>query len=100
MCMKFRDVNELGTVKVLMAMSFNSIIEDVFGVDQDDIELSLNLRSDLHMDTAKQDALADAIADYFDGIHPDLEKAQTLDNLFDMVVEAEFHDIPKDAFSM
>jgi hypothetical protein len=98
--MKFRDVNELGTVKVLMAMSFNSIIEDVFGVDQDKIELSLNLRSDLHMDTAKQEALADAIADYFDGIHPDLEKVQTLDNLFDMVVEAEFRDIPKDAFSM
>ena len=100
MCMKVRDVNELGTVKVLMAMSFNSIIEDVFGVDQDDIELSLNLRSDLHMDKAKKDALADAIADYFDGIHPDLDKAQTLDNLFDMVVEEEFRHIPKEAFSM
>jgi len=100
MCIKVRGMNELGTVKVLMSMSLNSIIEDIFGIDQDDIELSLNLRSDLHMDKAKQAALADAIADYFDGIHPDLEKAQTLDNLFDMVVEEEFRHIPKDAFSM
>lgn len=100
MCIRVSGTNELGTVKALMEMSLASIIEDVFGVDQDDIVLSLNLRSDLHMDQAKQAALANAIADYFDGIHPDLEQVQTLDNLFDMVVETEFRHIPKAAFSM
>lgn len=100
MCIKMQDMNELGTVKALMSMSLNSIIEDIFDIDQADIKLAMNLRSDLHMDSAKQDELADMLADYFDGIHPDLTKAQTIDNLFDMVVEEEFRHIPKEAFYM
>jgi len=100
MCFKFEDMNELGTVKALMAMSLNSIIEDVFDIDQDDITPELDLRVDLHMDTAKQVGLADALAEYFDGIHPDLVKAKTVDDLFDMVVEEEFREIPKEAFYM
>lgn len=100
MCIKFKDMNELGTVKALMAMSLSSILEDIFDIDQDDIEPCLDLRADLHMDTAKQQALADALADYFDGIHPDLVKIRTVDNLFDMVVEEEFRHIPKEAFYM
>lgn len=100
MCIKMKDMNELGTVKALMSMSLYSIIEDIFDIDQSDIRLDFDLRSDLNMNTAQEELLADAIADYFDGIQPDLKKIQTLDNLFDMVVEKEFSHIPNEAFLM
>ncbi|RDH84009.1 MAG: hypothetical protein DIZ80_07695 [endosymbiont of Galathealinum brachiosum] len=95
-----KDMNELGTVKALMSMSLYSIIEDIFDIDQSDIKLSFDLRSDLNMSNSQEALLADAIADYFDGIQPDLKEIQTLDNLFDMVVEKEFSHIPDEAFLM
>ena len=100
MCIKFKDMNELGTVKALMTMSLNSILEEIFDIDQDKIKPELDLRADLHMDTIKENELANALTDYFDGIHPDLVKVKTVDNLFDIVVEEEFRHIPKEAFYM
>jgi len=100
MCIKIKDLNELGTVKALMAMSLNSIIEDIFDIEQNEIKLSLNLRSDLRMSSNQEVLLADAIADYFDGSQPDLKQVQTLDNLFDLVVEEEFKHLPEEAFLM
>ncbi|MCW9048652.1 MAG: hypothetical protein OQK46_11285 [Gammaproteobacteria bacterium] len=100
MCLKIEDLNELGTVKALMAMSLNSIIEDIFDIKQNKIKLSLNLRSDLRMSSNQEVLLADAITDYFDGSQPDLKQVQTLDNLFDLVVEQEFKHLPEDAFLM
>ncbi len=100
MCIKIKELNELGTVKALMSMSLNSIIEDIFDIDQSDIRLNLNLRSDLKMDSVKEKLLADAIADYFDGSQPDLGKIQTLNNLYNIVVEEEFNHIPDEAFLM
>ncbi|MCW8933546.1 MAG: hypothetical protein OQK98_02370 [Gammaproteobacteria bacterium] len=100
MCLKIEGLNELGTVKALMAMSLNSIIEDIFDIEQSKIELSLNLRSDLRMSSNQEVLLADAIADYFDGRQPDLKQVQTLDNLFDLIVEQEFKHLPEEAFLM
>jgi len=100
MCIKIKDLNELGTVKALMSMSLYSIIEDIFNIDQSEIELSLNLRSDLRMSSNQEVLLADAIADYFDGSQPDLKQVLTLDNLFDLVVEQEFKYLPDEAFLM
>lgn len=100
MCIKIKDLNELGTVKALMAMSLNSIIEDIFDIDQNEIKLSLNLRSDLRMNSIQEVLLSNAIADYFDGCQADLKHVQTLDNLFDLVVEQEFKHLPEEAFLM
>lgn len=100
MCIKIKDLNELGTVKALMAMSLSSIIEDIFDIEQNEIKLSLNLRSDLRMSSNQEILLSDAIADYFDGRQPDLKNVQTLDNLFDLVVEQEFKHLPEEAFLM
>ena len=100
MCFKIAGGNELATVKVLMTMSFNSVVEEVFGIDLDAIDLNLRLHADLHMTQAMQEEFADKIADYFDGAQVDFEKARTLDDVFDEVVAREFKDLPEDAFSM
>jgi len=100
MCIKIKDLNELGTVKALMTMSLNSIIEDIFNIEQSDIKLSHSLRADLRMSSNQESLLSDAIADYFDGSQPDLKQVKTLDNLFDLVIEQEFKHIPEEAFLM
>ena len=100
MCFKIAGGNELATVKVLMTMSFNSVVEEVFGIDLDAIDLKLRLRADLHMTQAKQKEFADKIAEYFDGVEVDFDQAKTLDDVFDAVVAREFQDLPEDAFSM
>ncbi|MCW9013009.1 MAG: phosphopantetheine-binding protein [Gammaproteobacteria bacterium] len=100
MCFKIQDGNELGTVKLLMTMSFNSVVEDVFGIDQDDIELDMHLVRDLHMNSKKQLEFSNAIADMFDGVSVDFSSVKTLDDVFDIVVEQEFSHIPEEAFSM
>lgn len=100
MCIKVDGLNELGTVKALMSMSLNLIIEDVFDIDSADIKPELNLRDDLLMNENKQQQLASAIADYFDGSQPDLKQVETLDQLYNLVVNAEFAHIPEEAFSI
>jgi len=90
--------SELSTVKSLMTMSLNSIIADVFDKDLDDIALELSLRSDLNMTDAQQQELAEVIAEYFDDLIVDFDKVDTLDDLFNIVVEAEFEHIPEEAF--
>ena len=100
MCFKVHGGNELGTVKLLMTMSFNTVVEEVFGIDQDDIDLNMNLRSDLHMTSKKQMEFSNAIADMFDGVIVDFSATKTLDDVFDVVVEKEFSHIPEEAFSM
>jgi len=90
--------SELSTVKSLMTMSLNSIIADVFDKDLDDIALELSLRSDLNMTDAQQQELAEVIAEYFDDLVIDFDKVDTLDDLFNIVVEAEFEHIPEEAF--
>ena len=100
MCFKVHDGNELGTVKLLMTMSFNSLVEEVFGIDQEDIELDMDLRRDLHMTSKKQLEFSNAIADMFDGTTVDFNSVKTLDDVFDVVVEQEFSHIPEEAFSM
>ena len=99
MCIKAGN-NELGTVKALMAMSLNSIIADVFDLDLDDIAPYQKLRTDLHMDAARQSELADLIAEYFDGLLLDFSQIQTVDDLFNVVVENEFRCIPEEAWAM
>jgi len=81
-----------------MTMSLNSIIADVFDKDLDDIALELSLRSDLNMTDAQQQELAEVIAEYFDDLVIDFDKVDTLDDLFNIVVEAEFEHIPEEAF--
>jgi len=90
--------SELSTVKVLMTMSLNSIIADVFDKDLDEIQLGMSLLADLSMTGAQQQELAEVIAEFFDDLIVDFDKVETLDDLFNIVVEAEFDHIPEDAF--
>lgn len=98
MCIKLGS-NELGSVKGLMTISLNAIIADVFELDLDEISPQLNLRNDLGMDEEKQSELVDMVDEYFDGLTLDFSSLHTLRDLFDVVVEQEFKDIPAEAFS-
>ena len=97
MCIKSGN-SELSTVKALMSMSLSSIIADVFDKDLDEIELGMSLLTDLSMTGAQQQELAEVIAEFFDDLIVDFDKVETLDDLFNIVVEAEFDHIPEDAF--
>ena len=97
MCIKSGN-SELSTVKALMTMSLNSIIADVFDKDLDEIQLGMSLLADLSMTGAQQQELAEVIAEFFDDLIVDFDKVETLDDLFNIVVEAEFDHIPEDAF--
>ena len=79
-------------------MSLNSIFADVFDIDLDDIQLDMNLQSDLKMTDAQQQELAEVIAEYFDDLVVDFSKVSTVDDVFNIVVEAEFEHIPEEAF--
>jgi len=98
MCIKAGN-NELSSVKSLMTISLNAIIADVFELDLDDISPQLNLHTDLGMSEEKQLELADMVDEYFDGLKLDFYCLDTLSDLFDVVIEQEFKDIPAEAFS-
>ena len=91
MCIKIGD-DELETVKALMTMSLNAVILDVFDLDLDDLELELSLTTDLGMDAEKQQELAEMIDDMFDGLIIDFSVTDTLEELFQVIIEAEFEE--------
>lgn len=97
MCIKVRK-NELGTVKALMTMTLNALIADIFDKELDELEPHLSLTNDLLMDKEKQQELSDMIAEYFDGLLIDFSSIDSLEDLFNCVVEVEFETIPSDAF--
>lgn len=82
--------DELDTVKMLMSMSLNSVIARVFDLDLENIDPKLDLRRDLRMDDIKAQVLCDEIADCFDGLSIDLSLINTLNQLFDSVIDVEF----------
>ena len=92
MCIKIGD-DELETVKALMTMSLNAVILDVFDLDLDDLELELSLTKDLGMDAEKQLELAEMIDDMFDGLVIDFNVTDTLEELFEVIIEAEFEEV-------
>lgn len=75
-------------------MSLNSIIADVFDLDLDDLKGELSLQKDLHMTAEQAEELAETIAEFFDDLQVDFARINTLDDLFNCVVAAEFEDIP------
>lgn len=93
MCIKYGNT-EFSTVKALMTMSLNAILAEVFAVDIDAISLTLRLREDLHMNAARQAELSALISEYFDGLYIDLAVIATVDDLYALVVEQEFKEIP------
>ena len=99
MCIKVGR-NELSSVKGLMTMSLNAIVADVFDVEPDELKRELRLREDLGMTDLQQSALAEMIAEYFDGVEVDLVNSATLGDIFEVVVDQEFKDIPESAFVM
>jgi hypothetical protein len=98
MCIKTGN-NELDSVKALMTMSLNAVIAEIFEKDLDELEPALSLTRDLRMDNEKQHELSELIAEYFDGLLIDFSVNDTLEELFQTVVEAEFEEIPQTAFS-
>jgi hypothetical protein len=92
--------NELSTVKGLMTMTLNSIIADVFDIDLEDIKLDSSLYNDLGMTCEQQNELTEIIADYFDGLKIDFDKVQQLEEIYNIVIETEFEDIPEEAFNL
>lgn len=89
MCIKTGN-DELDSVKALMTMSLNALIAEVFDKDLDELELSLSLTNDLGMNFDKKQELTELIDEYFDGLYIDLSKNDSLEALFQTVVEAEF----------
>lgn len=99
MCIKVGG-NELDSVKGLMAISLNAIIADVFEVEPDELKREMSLRGDLRMTPQQQMSLSGMIAEYFDGIEINLDGNECLGDIFEVVVEQEFRDIPESAFAM
>ena len=99
MCIKVGN-NELGAVKGLMTMTLNSIIADVFDIDLEDIKLNSALYDDLGMTDKQQEELTEVIAEYFDGLKIDFDKVQQLEEVYNIVIETEFEDIPEEAFNL
>lgn len=97
MCIKVGK-NELSSVKALMTMSLNALLANVFDKELDELKPELSLRNDLAMNLEKQQALSDMIAEYFDGLVVDFSTVDTLEELFNVVVETEFDSIPQSAF--
>ena len=98
MCIKVGN-NELSSVKGLMTISLNAIIADVFELEFDEISTQMDLRADLGMDMEKQTELAELVEEYFDGLKLDFSRINSLGDLFEVVVEQEFKNIPDEAFS-
>lgn len=99
MCIKVGG-NELDSVKGLMAISLNAIIADVFEVEPDELKREMSLRGDLRMTPQQQMSLSGMIAEYFDGTEINLDGSECLGDIFEVVVEQEFRDIPESAFAM
>lgn len=99
MCIKVGN-NELSSVKGLMSMSLNAILADLFDKEPDELNRNLRLREDLGMTPEQGVELVEMVAEYFDDFALDLDQVQTLGDVFDLVVEQAFQDIPAAAFDM
>ena len=97
MCIK-TGRNELSSVKALMTMSLNALLASVFDKELSELEPEMSLTRDLAMDADKQQELSEMIAEYFDGLTIDFSTVDTLEDLFNVIVEVEFEDLPEDAF--
>ncbi|MCU7938601.1 MAG: hypothetical protein KZQ64_09880 [gamma proteobacterium symbiont of Bathyaustriella thionipta] len=98
MCIKAGN-NELDSVKALMTMSLNALIADVFDVEPDEISRNLSLSKDLGMDTEKEQKLRELIGEYFDGLMINLSSNDSLDMLFQSVIDTEFKTVQQDEIS-
>lgn len=98
MCIK-KNGNEISSVRALMNMSLDALIADTFEIDIEEINASLNLRSDLGMKTNKEEKLQKYISEYFDGLRVDMKQMITIGDLHEMVVEHEFEDISDTYFN-
>lgn len=98
MCIKAGN-NELASVKALMDMSLNALIADTFEVEMDEIENTLDLRSDLGMQQNKADELKAGICEYFDGLEVDMQRIVTIGDLHELVVDHEFKDVARHYFN-
>ncbi len=94
MCIK-AGVDEVDSVKALMTMSLNALIAEVFDKDLDELELSLSLTQDLGMDSKKKQELTDLIGEYFDGLAIDFPEDDSLEALFQTVVNSEFEAVSR-----
>ncbi len=99
MCIKVGN-NELSSVKGLMSMSLNAIFAEIFDKELEDLDRNLRLREDLGMTEAQGTELVETVAEYFDDLALDIDRMQTLGDVFDVVVEQAFEDIPAEAFEM
>lgn len=92
MCIKAGE-DELDTVKNLMSMALKAVIAQALDADLDKVVPEARLVKDLRMGKKRRAALAELIADTFDGLEVDLNRIETVDELLDVVVMAEFQDV-------
>jgi len=92
MCIKIGG-DELDSVKGLMIMCLNSIISDVFDVDFEDLDVKMSLTRDLKMTTEQASEIHQQINEYFDGLEINLVENDSLEQLFNVVVAADFEDV-------
>jgi hypothetical protein len=98
MCIKAGN-DELDSVKALMTMSLNALIAEVFDVELDEIDRNLSLSRDLGMDSEKENELNELIEEYFDGLVINFTKNDSLDALFQTLIDTEFEVISQDKIS-
>ncbi len=92
MCIKIGN-DELDTVKGLMTMCLNALISDIFDIDSEDLTLEMSLTNTLSMDDQQSRELTEQISEYFDGLEINLIENDSLEELFNAVVAAEFENI-------
>lgn len=88
MCIKTGE-NELSSVKALMTMSLNALISDTLDIDIDALDDSLDLRRDIGMQPAEEIKLAQAIAEYFNGLTINMEHITTIGDLHQSIIGHE-----------
>ncbi len=88
MCIKTGE-DELSSVEALMTMSLNALISDTLDIDIDALDDSLDLRRDIGMQPAEEIELAQAIAEYFNGLTVNMEQISTIGDLHRLIIGHE-----------
>ncbi len=89
MCFKIAE-NNIESVKFQMSMSLIIILSKVFELDVNEINMELNLTTDLGLNEDKEIQLKEYIAEYFDGCNINISEDCTIQTIHDEVVLCQF----------
>ncbi|MGZ4958461.1 MAG: acyl carrier protein [Methylomonas sp.] len=81
--------NEVKSMQNLMALTVYALIAEVFDMDMDEISPNSDLRNDLGMTAFCQERLDAKIKGMFDNFQVDFNKATTVRDIVNQVVESK-----------